>query len=178
MLSQFVRCEHSHWKACVQNFGSRTPVQFTSCAVNTPLYGAFKLSQRPAISRKDDRQKLFEMSKTRRFRRRLSVKVVSDNIIIVPIIIITSCYSTGSQRPHRCCPLTDNCENIDHSKSRHVKVLPISLPKVSLPVGDSSPHLIHDSLGPQRAHISNGIRSVQPLLYGSRLTVSNSPSAL
>ena len=37
VLSQFVRCEHSHWKVCVQNSSSRTPVQFSSCTMNRPI---------------------------------------------------------------------------------------------------------------------------------------------
>jgi len=30
VLSKFVRCEHFHWKACVQNSGLLTPLQFRS----------------------------------------------------------------------------------------------------------------------------------------------------
>jgi len=32
--------------------------------------------------------------------------------------ILTSSYSTGSQRPHRCCPLVNNVEIVDRGRAR------------------------------------------------------------
>ena len=55
----------------------------------------------------------------------------------------TSCYSTGSQRPHRWCSLANKVENIDRGQVGMTKYDPKSAPSR----GDPGPDLIHGFLG-------------------------------
>jgi len=89
------------------------------------------------------------------------------------LIILTSCYSTGGERPHRCCPLRITL-NIGLSDCAHAWICPsMSAQKVPLPVGDPGPHLKHGSLAPPESRTLTLRRSIHPLLQGSPLYPSD-----
>ena len=62
--SQFVRCEHSHWKACVQNSSLRTPVQFTCCEQGFTAPDAAHVRASPLIPSSSQRTWRCRLSET------------------------------------------------------------------------------------------------------------------
>ena len=98
---------------------------------------------------------------------------------VLIIIMITSCCSTDSERPHRCCQLTNNFG------SRRM-ILPIyfiigqgSAPKIAHSSVGPGPHLMHGSSAhpsphPKR-HFDRFSRSVGLTIMTSRPRCSNRP---
>ena len=82
--------------------------------------------------------------------RSVAVNTVYKLQLLIFIIIITSCWNTGSERLHHCCHLSNKVENTDHALDiPHSLQRGWEMPPQNL--RDLVPQIINSSLGPTKS---------------------------
>jgi len=85
-----------------------------------------------------------------------------DVSVFLSVVLMTSCCSTDSKKPHHCCHLTNNfdsCWMFLIQYSQWVERCPANCPFCW---GGFGPYLIHDSLGPPESMPQRALGSVEP----------------